>query len=154
MTATDTFAYPIVSVSRIPPRMLDPLRAAQRKSADPEAAMRSFPALECNALSVISQVVLGSDAVMVTTLTSIVADLESGRITLLGKEPWMSTNYGIIRLKNHALTLAASRFREFIIEAEQAALLEEERLLALHETGLGRIHQSRGRKRRGARINE
>ena len=69
--ATDTFAYPFVSLSRIPPRMLEPLRAAQRKSADTEAAMRSFPALECNAVSVITQVVLGSDAVMATTLTSI-----------------------------------------------------------------------------------
>lgn len=145
VTATDTFAYPFVSLSRIPPRLLEPLRAAQRKSTDPEATMRSFPALQCNAVSVITQVVLGSEAIMATTLTSIRAELESGRITLLGSEPWLSSNYGIVRLKNHALTVAAARFREFIIEAEHAALLEEERLLALHETGLGHMHQSRGR---------
>jgi DNA-binding transcriptional LysR family regulator len=154
VTATDAFTYPIVAVSRIPPRMLDPLRAAQRRSADPDAAMRSFPAVECNALSVASQVVLGSDAVMVTTLTSIAADLDKGRFTLLGKEPWMSTNYGIIKLKNHALTQAASRFREFIIEAEQAALLEEERLLALLATGRADVPRSRGRKRRGPRRSQ
>ena len=151
MIATDTFAYPFVTLSRIPPRMLEPLRAAQRQSTGTEAAMRCFPALECNAVSVITQVVLGSDAVMATTLTSMRAELESGRITLLGSEPWLSSNYGIVRLKNHVLTSAASRFREFIIEAEQAASIEEERLLAVHEAGLDRIHRSRDRKRRRAR---
>ena len=151
--ATDTFAYPLASLSRIPPRMLEPLRAAQRKSADPEAAMRSLPALECNALSVITQVVLGSDAVMAATLTSIAAELESGRITLLGSEPWLSTQYGIVKLKNHPLTSASTRFREFLLEAERAATLEEARLRALLATG-PEIPGSRGRKRQGTRRSQ
>jgi DNA-binding transcriptional LysR family regulator len=148
VVATDTFAYPLVSLSRIPPRMLDPLRAAQCKTADTEVGMRSLPALECNAVSVITQVVLGSDAVMATTPTCIRAELESGRITLLGSEPWLVSNYGIVKLKSHPLTSAAARFREFIIAAEHSASLEEERLLALLAAGLDRTNQSRRRRRR------
>ena len=91
--------------------MLEPLRAAQRKSADREAAMRSLPALECNALSVITHLVLGSDAVMASTLTSIGAEPESGQLTLLGSEPWLVSNYGIVKLKSHPLTSAAARSR-------------------------------------------
>lgn len=149
--AADMFAYPLATSSRIPPRMLEPLRAVQRKSADSEAAMRSFPALECNSLSVISQVVLNSDAVMAATLTSIATELESGRITVLGWEPWLSTHYGIVRLKNHPFTSASARFREFILEAERAATLEEERLRSRLATGRADIPGSRGRKRHAAR---
>lgn len=152
--AADTFAYPLATLSRIPPRMLEPLRAVQRKSVDSEAGMRSFPALECNSLSVISQVVLNSDAVMAATLTSIATELESGRITVLDWEPWLSTHYGIVKLKNHPLTSASARFREYILEAERAATLEEERLRAQLATGRADVPGAPGRKPRSARRSQ
>ncbi len=150
VVATDTFAYPFVTLSRIPPRMLEPLRAARRKSADPAAAMRSFPALECNALSVITHTVLSSDAVMATTLTSIGAELESGRLTLLWSEPWLSSNYGIVKMKNHPLTSASARFREFVVEAEHDACRAEGDLLARWKSGVDRSRAARPGKRRGS----
>jgi len=149
VVATDAFAYPLVSLSRIPPRILEPFRAAQRKSADPETARRSFPALECNSLSVITQVVLGSDAVMATTPTSIGADLESGVLTLLGSEPWLASQYGIVTLKNHSLNSATARFREFLIEAEHDATRAEEELLDRRKPGAGSSRSPRPRKQRG-----
>jgi DNA-binding transcriptional LysR family regulator len=147
LIATDAFAYPLVSLSRIPPRMLEPLRAMQRKSGDSEAARRSFPALECNVLSVIMQVVLGSDAVMATMLTSIADELESGRLTLLGSQPLLSTHYGIVRLKNHPLSSASARFRDFILESEHETSRAEEELLARLMPTAGRSRASSPRKR-------
>lgn len=149
VVATDVLAYPFVTLSRIPPRILEPLRAAHRKFASTETATSSLPTLECNAVSVLTQVVLNSDAVMAATLANIRTELESGRITLLGSEPWLASNYGIVTLKNHRLTSASARFREFIFEAEQATLLDEKRLLALHEAGLRRRQKSPRPKLRG-----
>ncbi len=146
-TATDTFGYPFVSLSRIAPRILEPMRAAQRKAVDPVAATRSFPAFECNALSAIKQVVLGSDAVMASTLTCIRAELERGEFTLLGSEPWLFLRYGIVALKGHPLSLASARFRDFIVEAERETCLEEEELLAHWTPVASRSRASRSRKR-------
>ncbi len=79
VTAAETFAHPLVSLSRISPRVLEPMRAAQRKAREQGVPVRSFPAVECNALGVAMQVVRNSDAIMVATLPSVSRELESGR---------------------------------------------------------------------------
>jgi DNA-binding transcriptional LysR family regulator len=138
ISAVDTFSYPFVSLSRISPRVLEPMREAQRRSPDPAAVTRVFPALECNALSAIKQIVLGSDAIMAATLGGIEAELERGELALLGSEPWLHLRYGIVRLKGHPLSTAAGRFREYVVEAERALALDEERLLARWRPKVGR----------------
>jgi DNA-binding transcriptional LysR family regulator len=128
-TTTDIFAFPSVATNRIPPRLLAPLLAAQRKSPDPVAAQRAFPSLECNAMAAIKRIVAGSDAIMATTLSSITAEVESGQLTILRGEPWLSAHYGLVKLKGHPLSYASEAFREFVIEAERETVLEEQRLL-------------------------
>ena len=122
----DGFAYPYVSVCRIPPRSLEPIRAAQRRSADATAAQRVFPALEFNSFDVIKKIVLGSDALMVAPLSCVEDELEGGRMVALGSEPYLATNYGVVKLKSQPLTAAGARFREYVLEAERE-LTERER---------------------------
>ena len=124
--------------NRIPPRLLAPLLAAQRKSPDPVAAQRAFPSLECNAMAAIKRIVAGSDAIMAATLSSITAELESGQLTILRGEPWLSAHYGLVKLKGHPLSYASEAFREFVIEAERETVLEEQRLLARWMPGRAR----------------
>jgi DNA-binding transcriptional LysR family regulator len=135
VTTTDIFAFPSVSPSRIPPRLLAPLLASQRNPSDPVAAQRAFPSLECNAMTVIKRVVAGSDAIMATTLSSITAELNSGQLTILGGEPWLSAKYGLVKLKGHPLTYASEAFRDFVLVAERETVLEEERLFARWKPG-------------------
>jgi DNA-binding transcriptional LysR family regulator len=142
VTTTDIFGFPSVAASRLPPRLLAPMLAAQRKSPDPVAAQRAFPSLECNAMAAIKRIVAGSDAIMATTLSSIIAELDSGQLTILRGEPWLSTHYGLVKLKGHPLSYASEAFREFVIEAERETVLEEQRLVA---------HWMPGRARRTAR---
>lgn len=142
VTTTDIFAFPSVAPNRIPPRLLAPLLIAQRKSPDPVAAQRAFPSLECNAMAAIKRVVAGSDAIMAATLSSITAELDSGQLTILCGEPWLSAHYGLVKLKGHPLSYASEAFRDFVIEAERETVLEEQRLLA---------HWMPGRARRTAR---
>jgi len=130
VTAADTFAFPFVAPSRIPPRILESMLKAQRQSAEPEAAARAFPSLECNGLTAVKRVVAGSDAITAVTLPCIAAELEEGRLALLGSEPWLSVRYGLVTLEGQPISRAADRLRDFVVEAEREAWLEEERLTA------------------------
>jgi DNA-binding transcriptional LysR family regulator len=125
----DGFAYPYASLTRIPPRGLEPIRTAQRRMPDVLVAQRVFPALECNALEAIKRIVLGSDALMVAPPSCVVAELESGQLVAIGSEPFLSVRYGIVKLKTQPLTAAGARFREYVLDAEQAFNEREKELL-------------------------
>jgi DNA-binding transcriptional LysR family regulator len=126
----EILAYPVACISRIPPRILEPMRSAQRKSAGQATALPVFPAIEFNSLSALIEVVRGSDAISAALLTTICTELESGVFTLLGSEPWLQTQYGFVALKGHPMTAASNRFREFIVEADREMSLAEQRILA------------------------
>jgi DNA-binding transcriptional LysR family regulator len=125
----DGFAFPYVSVSRIPPRILEPIRAAQRRLRDAVAANRAFPALEFNSLDAVKKVVLGSDALMVAPPACVEDELESGRLVALGSEPHLVLGYGIVRLRSQPLTAAGERFREYVLEAERSLFSRQKELL-------------------------
>jgi DNA-binding transcriptional LysR family regulator len=125
----DGFAYPYASLTRIPPRALEPIRMAQRRSPDAAAAHRVFPALEFNALDAVRKIVLGSDALMVAPLACVADELEAGQLVVLGSEPYLAVRYGIVRLKSQPLTAAGMRFREYLLEAERAITEQEQGLL-------------------------
>jgi DNA-binding transcriptional LysR family regulator len=122
----DSFGYPYASLSRIPPRTLEPIRILQRRSPDAPAAQRVFPALEFNSLDAVRKIVLGSDTLMVAPLACVADDIEAGRLVVLGSEPFLTVHYGIVRLRNQPLTTAGARFREYLLDAERA-LTERER---------------------------
>lgn len=151
VTTTDIFAFPSIAPNRIPPRLLAPLLAEQRRSPDPVAAQRAFPSLECNAMAAIKRVVAGSDAIMATTLSSITAELESGQLTILRGEPWLSAHYGLVKLKSQPLSYASEAFREFVIEAERQTVLEEGTLFARWMPAAGRSRAPGSRKRNAPR---
>ena len=125
----DSLGFPCLSVSRIPPRVLEPIRAAQRRSPDATAANRVFPALEFNSLDAVKKIVLGSDAVMVAPPASVEDELASERLVVLGSEPYLTSRYGIVRLKSQPLAVACARFLEYVLAAERAVTEREQALL-------------------------
>jgi hypothetical protein len=125
----EALAYPFVTPSRIPPRILDPLIAAHRASAPRLRDARPFPAIHCNGLAPVKQMLATSDAVSATILSCIAAELERGQFVLLGTAPWLHLHYGIVSLKGRPWTQAAEALREFVLLAERQAAAEELRLL-------------------------
>lgn len=125
----DGFAYPYASLTRIPPRSLEPIRLAQRRSPDATAGYRVFPALEFNALDAVRKIVLGSDALMVAPLACVADELDGGRLVVLGAEPYLAVRYAIVKLKGQPLTAAGVRFREYVREAERVFTEQEQVLL-------------------------
>jgi DNA-binding transcriptional LysR family regulator len=124
------FAYPLVAMSRIPPRILQPMLTAQRQSGDTITAGRPFPALDSATLAGLKQMLANSDAIAVLPLTCVQAEFKRGEIAVLGSEPWLVLNYGVVRLKSHPLSPAANRLVEFLHEAEQAVSADEQALLS------------------------
>ncbi len=125
----DGLAYPYVSLTRIPPRSLEPIRAVLRRSPEFSAANRVFPALEFNALDAVRRIVLGSDALMVAPPACVKSELESGMLVALGSEPHLATRYGIVRLRSYPLSAAGERFREYVLQAEREFTELEKELL-------------------------
>mgnify|MGYP001283857787 CR=1 FL=1 len=131
-------AYPFVTPSRIPPRILDPMIAAHRASAPRLRDARPFPAIHCNGLAPVKQILTTSDAVSATILSCVAAELERGEFVVLGTAPWLHLHYGIVSLKGRPWTQAAEALREFVLLSERQAAAEEERLLERFRPGARR----------------
>jgi DNA-binding transcriptional LysR family regulator len=126
----DLFEWTFVVPSRIPPRLLDPLLAAHRAAARRGLRTRPFPTIQCNGLAPVKRILAGSDAVSATILSCISSELESGTLVLLGTEPWLNLNYGIVSLKGRPMTQHAQAFLDFVLEAERKASAVEADLVA------------------------
>jgi DNA-binding transcriptional LysR family regulator len=123
--------WPLAAMARIPPRLLEPaLVAIPRPPANARDA-NGFPALACSDFSLVKQVVSASDVVLATSLPCVARELECKEMVVLGAEPWMQLNYGIVALRSRPqLNMAATGFRAFLAEAERAVLAEEAELIA------------------------
>ncbi len=134
--------YPIAALARIPPRLLEPVLAALSRSAAKPVQIDAFPALLCTDHSVIKHAVQTSNAIMVSSLTCVSRELESGELVVLGNEPWMQLNYGLVTLdKRLTMDTTLQDFRARLIEAEKAVLEEEQRLTARWVTGATLAHE-------------
>lgn len=145
----EALAYPLVTPSRIPPRVLDPMLAAHRASVPRLRDAHPLPSVQCNGLAPVKQILAASDAVSATILSCIARELEGGQFVLLGTAPWLHLNYGIVSLKNRPWTQAAERFLGYVQQAEREAAAEELRLLETYRPRRRRL--VRGRTAAGPR---
>jgi DNA-binding transcriptional LysR family regulator len=147
--AAEALEWPFATPGRIPPRVLEPMLTARRAAARRGAASRPFPAIHCNGLAPVKRILATSDAVTASLLSCIRTELETGQFALLGTEPWLHLQYGVVSLKGRPWTQAAERFREFVLEAERAATLEESQLAARFAPGRVRGRGRPPRLKRG-----
>jgi DNA-binding transcriptional LysR family regulator len=147
-SAADIFAYPFVAPTRVPPRVLEPMLAAQRTASGRQVVARPFPSIDSNSLATVKRVVVSSDAITASTLPCFATELESRQVVVLGTEPWLHLHYGVVRLKGRPSTQAAQKFGEFVLEAERETTREEERLIARWGHGAAKHAKPRARKAR------
>ena len=144
--AEHTFSYPFLALSRYPPRVLQPMLAT-RQASDARQPGRPFPAVELASLHAVKQVLLGSDAIAPLTLPCVADELARGTLVVLATESWVYTQYGLVRLRGHTQSAAASRFAECLREEEAALVRDESRLVAVPWTG---CKPPAARRKRGA----
>jgi DNA-binding transcriptional LysR family regulator len=130
LTAAQVLAWPFATPSRVPPRILEPMLLAHRAAAGALAVPRPFPSIDCNGLAAVKRVIATSNAVSASILSCIATELEADKFVLLGTEPWMHLQYGIVSLRGRPWTQAAARLRDYVMEAEGEASADEVRLSA------------------------
>jgi DNA-binding transcriptional LysR family regulator len=145
VSTAEVLAYPFVTPSRLPPRVLEPLIAVQRSITRGKEASRAFPAVQTNSLATVKRLIAESDAVTGSILSCVRAELESGQFRLLGTEPWLFLQYGVVSLKSRPWTRAARVMHELALEAERRMSEEEVRLAARHAPRPRRSPGSAGR---------
>lgn len=130
--AADILTYPFVAPSRIPPRVLEPMLAAHREASLRVGSTRPLPAIECYGLGPVKRIVASSNVVTATILACIANELDEGTFEVLGTEPWMHMQYGVVSLRDRPLTQAAETLRELVVQAEREAVILSQRLLERH----------------------
>ena len=125
------FAYPLLALSRIPPRVLGPMQATVQEP-DTRRPGRPFPAIELASLAAMKRLLANSDAIAPLTLPCVADELEDGTLKVLRTESWLSTHYGLVTLKGQPLSAAARALLEQLREAEAAIVREEATLIARH----------------------
>ena len=98
LSMEEILAFPLVFTGRLPPRILEPLvAAATRIGEGGDGPAPAVPAVDAPSLSVIVDVVAGSDAVGPVTPTIARPAVEAGRLVLLDAElPWLRTAFAIL----------------------------------------------------------
>ena len=149
--AARTLDWPFATPSRIPPRVLEPMLAAHRANAGKSQVARPFPAVDCNGLAAVKRVIANSNAVSASILSCIATELESGQFVLLGTEPWMHLQYGIVSLKGRPWTQTAEQLRGYLLEAEREASAQEKLLIAKYGPGRAAEKKVKGAVKASAR---
>ncbi|MFM7784175.1 MAG: LysR family transcriptional regulator [Gammaproteobacteria bacterium] len=126
----DVFHWPVVTPGRIPPRLMEPLLAAQGEASARGERVYAVPWVECNELLTAKRIVMSSDAITAAILPGISAELEAGRLVLVSPEPWSYSQYGIVTLAGRRYTHAAEQFLAEVLETEQEFVREEGELIA------------------------
>lgn len=110
--------YPLVSTGRLPPRILAPL--LQHSASALAASDAGFPAILCEQVSVMREIVAQSNVVGMFTLSLIEDQLEAGLLTLLPYAlPWLHTQFGVIHRRNRPLSPPAQVLVDNIRQASE-----------------------------------
>jgi DNA-binding transcriptional LysR family regulator len=131
----DVLGFPVLMPSRIPPRVLHQVNAARVERG--ARSVRAFPAVEFDNLAAVARMVGESDAVAALTLPFVADDVRRGRLVVLGSEPWLYLEYGLVTSRGRTPTAAARELFDRLREAD-AALVERESRLIGRRTGPAR----------------
>jgi DNA-binding transcriptional LysR family regulator len=92
---------------------------------------RPFPAIECPTLDLAVQIVTNSDAFMFAALGMVRAEIEQGRMVPVLCEPWMHSNWCVVKLRKRSMSPAMTAFVKKVEQAHEKVVRDEEELRAL-----------------------
>jgi DNA-binding transcriptional LysR family regulator len=124
VTLADALDYPFVQLARMPPRGLTPLPQRRRQKASSEG-VTPFPSIECSSVPLALNAVLDSDATVMAALSMARAELERGLLSPLLHEPWMCSNWAIVKLRRRSLGPAATAMVAELQGAHEEALARD-----------------------------
>lgn len=120
----DVLGYPLVQVSRLPPRVLKPFLEALGASSTTELSL-PIPAVDCPTIPFAVETVLGSNAVMLVSLGMVKRELALRRVVPVCHESWMRSNWAFMKLRHRSPSPAATAFLAALRAANEASVTED-----------------------------
>lgn len=124
LSLREVLDYPLVQISRLPPRLLKPFLDALGVSS-PAGLARPIPALECPTVPLAIDTVLGSDAVMLVSLAMVKRELAQRRVVPIFHASWMRSNWAFMKLRHRSTSTAATEFLAALRSAHAASVAED-----------------------------
>lgn len=123
----DVLDFPLIQVSRLPPRVLKPFLDALGGAAA-SGRGRPVPAIDCPTVPFAVATVIGSDAVMMATLGMLKRELALGTVVPVFHESWMRSSWSFMRLRHRSLSPSATQFLADLRVANEACVAEDAQL--------------------------
>jgi DNA-binding transcriptional LysR family regulator len=120
----DVLDYPLIQVSRLPPRALKPFLEALGASSSTGLSL-PVPAIDCPTIPLAVDTVLGSDAVMLVSLGMVKRELALRRVVPVCHESWMRSNWAFMKLRHRSPSPAATAFLAALRAAHAASVAED-----------------------------
>ena len=120
-------SYPLIQISRLPPRALKPFLEALGDSS-PSGLSRPIPAIDCPTVPIAIDVVTGSDAMVLASLGMMKRELTRGRVVPFFRAHWMQSSWAFIKLRHRVPDPAATAFLAALRTAQTENLAEDARL--------------------------
>jgi DNA-binding transcriptional LysR family regulator len=123
-TVRDVLDFPLIQVSRLPPRVLKPLLEAL--GIDSSANLpRPVPAIDCPTVPLAVATMLGSDAIALASLGLVRRELELGQAVPLVHAGWMRSNWAFMKLRRRSPNLATTEFLNTVRAAHAECVAED-----------------------------
>lgn len=120
----DVLDYPLVQVSRLPPRVLKPLLEAVGTSSTTDLSL-PFPAIDCPTIRLAVDTVLRSDSVMLVSLGKVKRELGLRRVVPVFHESCMRSYSAFMKLRYRSPSPAATAFLAALRAAHAASVAED-----------------------------
>ena len=120
----DVLDFPLVQVSRLPPRALKPFLEALGASST-VGLTRPVPAIECPTVPLAVATIARSDAVMLATLGMMTRALALRRVVPIFYQSWMRTSWAFMKLRHRSPSPAAIEFLAALRAAHAASVAKD-----------------------------
>jgi DNA-binding transcriptional LysR family regulator len=128
VSMADVLDYPFVQIARLPLRVLKPILTGRRAPKAKGPTTLPFPAIECPTVPLGVAAIIDSNALMLASLAMLRRELNGGRVVPVLHEPWMRSDWAIMRLRGRTLGPAATAFVGELHRAHDALQSEESTL--------------------------
>lgn len=125
LTVADLMAFPFAQVVSFPPRILKPLLASRARM---RGKLPPFPSIDCPSFTLAKSAIIDSDAVTVSTLGLVQAEMERGQVFPILEQPWMQSNWIVFKLRARSLGPAAMALTDELRRAHQELARDESAL--------------------------
>lgn len=112
----DVLRHRLAMPARLPPRVLEPL---MRQRPGGRASANGLATLTCPDVALALRLIRQLDLVMPMPRLLVAEALLAGELAAVGREPWMHTQYGVVRPRRREQPRAASMLAEALVQADR-----------------------------------